>query len=119
MKTEIVYFENIKEEITFYIGKNGKDNFDVIDMGEPNDLWFHSNEGSSCHVVAKIPEDIDLNKKKMLTIIKKGALLCKENTNKLKSQSNHVFMYTCVKNVVKTNVPGSVILSEKAKLIDC
>ena len=117
MKTEIVYFCNIKEEITFYIGKNDKDNFDVIDMGEPNDIWFHSNEGSSCHVVAKIPEDI--NKKKMFTIIKKGALLCKENTNKLKSQSNHVFMYTYVKNVVKTDVPGSVILTEKAKLIDC
>ncbi len=27
MKTEIIYFENIKEEITFYIGKNGKDNY--------------------------------------------------------------------------------------------
>lgn len=119
MKTEIVYFENIKEEITFYIGKNGKDNFDIIDMGEPNDLWFHSNEGSSCHVLAKIPEDIDLNKKKMLTIIKKGALLCKENTNKLKSLSSHVFMYTCVKNVIKTDTPGTVHLSEKAKLIDC
>ena len=55
----------------------------------------------------------------MFTIIKKGALLCKENTNKLKSLSNHVFMYTYVKNVVKTNVPGTVILNEKAKLIEC
>jgi predicted ribosome quality control (RQC) complex YloA/Tae2 family protein len=117
MKTEMIYFDNIKEEITFYIGKSDKDNFDVIDMGEPNDIWFHSNEGSSCHVVAKIPEDI--NKKKMITIIKKGALLCKENTNKLKSLSKHVFMYTHVKNVVKTNIPGTVTLSEKAKLIDC
>ena len=64
MKTEIVYFENIKEEITFYIGKNDKDNFDVIDIGKPNDIWFHSNEGSSCHVIAKIPENININKKK-------------------------------------------------------
>jgi predicted ribosome quality control (RQC) complex YloA/Tae2 family protein len=119
MKTEVIYIHKIKETITFYIGKNAKDNFDVIDMGEPNDLWFHSNEESSCHVVAKIPEDIDLNKKKMLTIIKKGALLCKENTNKLKSLSTHVFMYTCVKNVIKTDIPGTVHLSEKAKLIDC
>ena len=55
----------------------------------------------------------------MITIIKKGALLCKENTNKLKSLSKHVFMYTHVKNVVKTNIPGTVTLSEKAKLIDC
>ena len=31
MKTETVFFENIDNEITYYIGKNAKDNFCVID----------------------------------------------------------------------------------------
>jgi predicted ribosome quality control (RQC) complex YloA/Tae2 family protein len=78
----------------------------VIDMGESTDYWFHANNVSSCHVVAKIPDDID--KRGLKTILKRGALLCKQNTNKLAKNGNIEIVYCPVKNVKKTDVPGLV-----------
>ena len=92
--------------ITFYIGKNAKDNFDILDISKSNDIWFHAKDISSCHVVCELPEDID--KKEMRYIIKVGALLCKNNTNKLKGCKNVEVIYTEIKNVTKTSIPGCV-----------
>ena len=78
MKTENVYIQALDREIVFYIGKNQDDNFNVIDMGNENDLWFHAKDIPSCHVVCKIPDDVE--KKDLRYIIKTGALLCKNNT---------------------------------------
>jgi len=109
MKTQVVYFDNIKKEITYLIGENAADNFLVIDAGDlETDIWFHSKEGSSCHVVAKIPSHQQLNKKELLTICKKGGLLCKLNTSKLKKQSNVEIIYTKTCNITKTNIDGLV-----------
>ena len=118
MKTENIYIDALKREFTFYIGKNQNENFEVIDKGSKNDLWFHANNISSCHVVCSIP-DI-LSKKEIRYIIKVGALLCKNHTNKLKSIKNVEIIYTCIKNVVKTDVPGCVITqSQNTKIIIC
>lgn len=106
MKTEVKFIQGLNREITFYIGQKQSENFDVIDMGKNNDLWFHANDISSCHVVAIIPEDI--NKKDLRSIIKMGSLLCKNNTNKLTSLNGVEFVYTQIKNLEKTNVPGCV-----------
>ena len=118
MKTETVFFENIENEITYYIGKNAKDNFCVIDIGGPDDIWFHAKEISSCHVVAKIPDLCELNKKELHTIIKKGALICKQNTSKLINSTGVEIIYTSVKNITKTNIDGCVI-TDKIKTIIC
>jgi predicted ribosome quality control (RQC) complex YloA/Tae2 family protein len=106
MKQEIVYFQNIVEDVIYYIGTNASENFDVIDMGESNDYWFHANNCSSCHVVAKIPHDID--KRGLKTILKHGALLCKQNTNKLSKKSTVEFVYCQVKHLTKLEVAGQV-----------
>ena len=106
MKQEIVYFENIVDNVIYYIGTNASDNFAVIAIGEPTDYWFHANNVSSCHVVAKIPHDI--NKRALKTILKRGALLCKQNTNKLSKTANVEIVYCQVKHVMKTDVPGLV-----------
>jgi predicted ribosome quality control (RQC) complex YloA/Tae2 family protein len=115
MKTENIFIQGLNDEITFYIGQKQSENFDVIDMGNENDLWFHANEISSCHVVAILPEDI--NKKKLTYIIKTGALLCKINTNKLKSQNNVEIVYAQLKDIEKTNIPGCVKI-KKGKVIE-
>jgi predicted ribosome quality control (RQC) complex YloA/Tae2 family protein len=86
MKTENIFIDALNKEITYYIGKNQKENFDVIDKGNINDLWFHANNISSCHVVCNVPEKI--SRKELQYILKKGALLCKNNTNKLKNIKN-------------------------------
>ena len=109
MKQEIVYFENIVDDVIYYIGTSASDNFAVIDMGEQTDYWFHANNVSSCHVVAKIPHDID--KRGLKTILKRGALLCKQNTNKLAKNGNIEIVYCQVKHVTKTDVPGLVDFS--------
>ncbi len=106
MKTENIFIEPLKREIVYYIGKNQKENFEVIDKGAENDLWFHAANESSCHVVCEVPNDID--KSDMRYIIKMGALLCKSNTNKLKSQKDVEFIYTKIENVFKTEVEGCV-----------
>ena len=116
MKTEIVFINALKREVTFYIGKNQNENFEVIDKGTNDDLWFHAAELSSCHVVCQVPSDVD--KKGLRYIITTGALLCKNNTNKLKSLSNVAITYTQIKNITKTKTPGCV-LTQNTKTIVC
>ena len=118
MKTESIYFDNIKREITYHIGTNSQDNFDVIDVSTPYDLWFHTKDGSSCHVVAKVSEITEkLNKKELLTICKKGAAICKANTNRVKKNQNVEFIYTNINNVIKTSTLGCVTIQNEKTII--
>jgi predicted ribosome quality control (RQC) complex YloA/Tae2 family protein len=116
MKTEKVFIQALNREVIFHIGKNNSDNFETIDNGSKDDLWFHAKYESSCHVVCETPSDI--NKKDLKYIIKVGALLCKNNTNKLKSISNIEIIYTQLKNVTKTSILGCVT-TENTKVIKC
>ena len=117
MKTEKILIQGLDREITFIIGKNKSENFAVIDMGSENDLWFHANDISSCHVVCLL-SDTNIDKKDLRYIIKTGALLCKNNTNKLKSMKNVEIIYTQIKNITKTDIEGCV-LTQNTKYIMC
>lgn len=115
MKIENLFLQGLNREITFYIGQNKNENFDVIDIGKEDDLWFHANEISSCHVIAIIPEEIKNKDKKY--IIKAGGLLCKNNTNKLKHLTNVEIIFTELKNIEKTLIPGCVKIKNEKKII--
>ena len=115
MKTEVLFLQGLNREITFYIGKNKNENFEVIDKGTHNDLWFHVNEISSCHIVAIIPDGLKNKEKKY--IIKAGALLCKKYTNKLKSSYEVEIIYTEIKNIEKTQYSGCVKIINGKKII--
>lgn len=106
MKKQKLFIQGLDKEITFYIGKNQNDNFKVIDQGKDNDLWFHANSISSCHVVAILPDDIEKNG--LRYIIKMGAILCKNNTSKLKTMNNVEIIYCPIKNIEKTEITGCV-----------
>jgi|LauGreSBDMM110SN_4_FD.fasta_scaffold383124_1 predicted ribosome quality control (RQC) complex YloA/Tae2 family protein len=114
MRTITHKFENICEPIEYKIGTNASENFKILDLADIDDIWFHADESSSCHVIARVPKD--LNKKQMTTIIKAGAQLCKQNTNKLKSEKRVSIQYTPVKYVHKTNIAGTVTV-ETAKVL--
>jgi predicted ribosome quality control (RQC) complex YloA/Tae2 family protein len=89
------------------IGRNSSENeMLTFQIAKPNDLWFHASHDSSCHVVCEVPDDVE--KSDMRYIIKMGAVLCKNNTNKLKSQKNVEIIYTQIKNVTKTAIAGCV-----------
>jgi predicted ribosome quality control (RQC) complex YloA/Tae2 family protein len=106
MKSETIFIQSIKKDVTFHIGKSQDENFEVIDKGRDEDIWFHANSASSCHVVCEMPADID--KKEIRYIVTVGALLCKNNTNKLKILKNVEITYTQIKNITKTKVAGCV-----------
>jgi predicted ribosome quality control (RQC) complex YloA/Tae2 family protein len=114
MREEIVYFDNVP--VIYYIGTNAADNFLTIDMGAPDDYWFHAKNVSSCHVVVKMPEGYEegIN---LRSVIKRGALICKQNTSKLKSLQDVEFIYTNVKYVTKTKIPGLVTLTNQKTII--
>lgn len=107
MKSEEIYIASLKTDVTFHIGENRHDNFDVIDMADANDLWFHAKNVSSCHVVAELP-DPNISKKATQEIVVHGCRLCKEHTSKLNGTHNVEFIYTQIKNVTKTKTPGMV-----------
>ena len=101
------YILNIKNIITYTIGKNAQDNFNIIDESNPNDIWFHVEDRPSNHVIAKIPPNINIDKKMEKYIIKQGAILCKQYS-KCKSESNVPIVFTKIHNVKKTSIIGSV-----------
>jgi len=115
MKTEILFLQGLNREITFYVGQNKYENFDVIDKGQQDDLWFHSNDMSSCHVIANVPDDLSNKQKKY--VIKAGALLCKKYTNKLKNLNNVEIIYTKIKYLEKTEYSGCVKINNEKKII--
>ena len=109
-----MFLNNINQEIKFYIGKNQDGNSEIINLCKKNDLWFHLDGLPSCHVIASIPDNID--SKLLRTIIKNGAILCKQHS-KYSSIKNVNISYTYLKNITKTSVPGTVIITDEKKII--
>jgi predicted ribosome quality control (RQC) complex YloA/Tae2 family protein len=107
MKTKEIYIKEIDKTVLFKIGRNAKDNFDIIDSSNINDLWFHVDNLPSAHIISSIPENI--NKKELKYIIKNGAMLCKQHSkfNQIKDLN---IVYTKISNVIKTEVIGTVNL---------
>ena len=110
-----IYIPMINEEIQFIVGKNAEDNFTIIDEANEEDIWFHLKDQSSCHVIAKINNNY--NKKELRYILKQGCILCKSNS-KCKNIQSIAVIYTKIKNVIKTDTLGSVIVkNEKIILV--
>jgi len=94
-------------DIQYLIGENAKDNFRIIDIANPNDIWFHVEDKPSSHIIALLPADTPLSKKDTQYIIKQGAVLCKQYS-KYASEKKLSIIYTNIHNVKKTEIPGSV-----------
>lgn len=126
------YIPSLKLSVIYKIGIDAKNNFEIIDDADKDDIWFHLKNESSCHVIAclknityttlddNMPNCYDLcfdelEKKPKQQIIKQGALLCKQYS-RLKSIKNVEIIYTEIENVEKTNIVGTV-LTYKSKVI--
>ena len=117
MKTHQVYIEKISETITFTIGTNAQENFDIIDAAEETDLWFHVHENPSCHVVAAIPNAEKYNHKEIAYIAKQGACICKQYS-KYASHKKLPIIYSKIKDITKSSTHiGSVTTNTNAKII--
>ncbi len=102
MKKLIFEYKTI--EYIIEIGKNKKDNFDIIDASCISDIWFHVVGISSCHVLLKTNENISNIPRQ---VIKRCAYLCKINS-KAKNLSKCDVSYTTMDNVIKTKNIGEV-----------
>jgi predicted ribosome quality control (RQC) complex YloA/Tae2 family protein len=102
MKTEIFNYNNT--DYVIIIGKNKKENWEIIDAAIETDIWFHVSSSPSCHIILKnainmssIPHQV----------IKRSAYLCKINSN-AKYEKKSTIIYTQISNVKKTNIEGEV-----------
>lgn len=102
--------------MTYRIGVSAQDNFDLIDDSSPQDIWFHVEGLPSCHVVAVIPENEKLDKKKIRALVNQGAVICKKHS-KYASYKNLPIIYTKIENVQKTGTIGSVLTTNTKTII--
>jgi predicted ribosome quality control (RQC) complex YloA/Tae2 family protein len=109
-----IYIPKLKLKVKFLIGKDARNNTEIINQTLDNDLWFHVNDFPSCHVIAFI-HNLNISRKDLRYIVTQGALLCKQNS-KYKSDKNVEIIYTRIKNVGTLEKPGSVITAD-AKII--
>ena len=109
MPEQTIHFPQIMGgiDIQYLIGKNAKDNFRIIDLAKPTDLWFHVEDKPSCHVIAIVPEEVIKFTKDLRYIIKQGCVLCKQHS-KYASEKNLPIIFTTADNVIKTKTPGMV-----------
>jgi len=139
MRTVTRFIPSIGESILYNIGRNAKNNVEIIEESHPEDIWFHVSNESSCHVIAVmnleyyntihngvtdpekeylrynfIPDN--LTKKQFMHIIKQGAVICKEYS-KCKSEKNVEIIYTNVENVIPTNIVGTVSAFKSKKIV--
>ena len=105
MKDETVYDSKLKCELIIHIGANAKDNWNIIDMAKPNDIWFHVEDHPSAHVILIVPTELTQIKDVSKMTLKYRANLCKKNKEN-KDQMNVI--YTQIKNVTKADKEGSV-----------
>ena len=109
MKIEDIFIDSINKKIRFLIGTSAKVNFNIIDVSESGDLWFHADDYSSCHVIAEMPaNNFDISE-----IISIGAGLCVNNTKKLKNKNKVTIIYDYIRNISKSKEIGGVDINEE------
>ena len=121
MKNIQIFIPDLKTNVEFLIGTDKNDNFKIIDIVNENDFWFHIKGFPSCHVVSNMYNDENqslptISKKILRKIIVQGACICKSHS-KYKSDKNVEIVYTKIKNVTKTEIMGSVVLSEEKTIV--
>ena len=91
-------------DIVYRLGRNAKENFDLIDDADPNDWWFHLSDHPSGHCLI----DSEIIDKSMIIF---AANLVKEYS-KQKNNKNVKIIYTQIKNITKTKTLGQVIVKK-------
>ena len=99
--------------VLFLIGTNATENTNLIEDSDENCYWFHADGSPSCHIVLTLDDQIrDLKAKTKNKIFKQGCVLCKQNTNALKSTKNTKFVFTTISNLITGDKPGSVYFKD-------
>jgi predicted ribosome quality control (RQC) complex YloA/Tae2 family protein len=100
MKREILTIDD--KDYTILIGQNAKENDEIIKMSNQNDIWFHFENVSGPHIILNSNGD-DIPKRYL------NQVAAKLFEYKTKVPRNQNVIYTKIKNVRLTDVPGKVI----------
>jgi predicted ribosome quality control (RQC) complex YloA/Tae2 family protein len=101
--------EFIVNDIKILVGNNAKENWELLEKCNENNLFLHLTSFPSCYVIILcdiLPE---------LQIIEEAAKICKNNT-KYKNLKNISVDYTLCKNIKKGEVLGEVIFKSNKKV---
>lgn len=109
MKSIELFIEENNKTYIILIGTNQKQNDEIIKQSNQNDTWFHLNNTSSPHII--LQNNGDKIPKRYLNQI---AQLFQQYKSNLPHKYNVI--YTIVKNVKLTNIPGQVTVTN-TKLI--
>lgn len=109
MIKETIFINENHKEYEILIGKNKFENQELIKNSYSNDIWFHLNDYSSCHIVLKSGDD-KIPKKYLINIAKKFKNYKKDLPKK------YDVIYTNIKNIKLTDIIGTVI-PQNSKLI--
>jgi predicted ribosome quality control (RQC) complex YloA/Tae2 family protein len=100
-----------KDEYIFRLGRNAKENFELIDDSLDNDWWFHLDSYPSGHCVIS-HEKLEIFEITLEQKLFAGNLI--KDHSKYKNEKNFSWkiVFTKIKNIVKTKTIGMVKLKE-------
>ena len=110
MKTIIYKIENV--EYTIEIGQNAKENWDLVDNADLNDLWFHLDNYPSAHIILGNNSSLFNLSDYHNQIISIASNHCKSYSKYGKKLHKVKIVYTQIKNLKKGKEIGSVIVSK-------
>ena len=100
------------DNITYRIGTNAKENWNLLEKSKPTDILFHLSSFPSCYVIL----ENDTKDFPSMYIIEQVALNCKLNT-KYKNLKNIKVDYTLCDNVEKGEFVGELIYKSNRKVL--
>ena len=103
MGEQIFSYKNV--DYLIVIGKDKRDNWDLLDASSPTDIWFHVADFPSSHVFLKTEEKM---KDVPRAVIVRCACLCK-SYSKSKATPKCSIIYSCVIDVEKGKHVGEVL----------
>lgn len=115
----VLFLQYTHDGITYNIkiGKNSKQNWQIIEEASPRDIWFHlAGDMPSCHVILQVPDGMAF-KDVPRQVIKHCCVLCKSNTNKFKSVPNIPVNYTLIEHVTLGTVEGQVFITNEKTIV--
>jgi predicted ribosome quality control (RQC) complex YloA/Tae2 family protein len=96
-------------DILCIIGTNSKENWEIFDSSDENNIFFHLSSFPSCYVILKTIEIPSYD------TLREAAIICKGNT-KYKNIPNLKVDYTQCKNIIKGENVGEIIYKSNKKV---
>ena len=107
-------------EVTFRLGRNAKENHELIDDADPDDLWFHLEGYPSGHCILEVNQKEskeNSNNYNIDTVDIIFAANLVKSYSKLKNHNKKLkVIYTPVKNLKKGKAKGEVIMLDLKKV---